>query len=613
MSLPIPVSKYWPARGTRARRASGDAPTDARAVAWADSHIVAKVFVLSATLNLIVAWFLRYNWGVGNADALSRTTNASYVLFSRDPHLAAIGFVWPVLPSMLQLPFLPLLHALSHPEFAGPIVSSLANAGAIATLCAILGRFGLTGWTRLLWLVPVQLHPQFLYLAGNGMAEPLSTLFLMLAVFSFLRVTTDVLAPALLGLSLAGAFFVRYEVLSTTAAVALALLVQRWALPETRATRAARGGGLSGLLSRLLRQDWPTLEGLLLTALAPICYAIALWLLANWMIMGNAFFFDNSAYSLAKAPDVPLNNGPTYALHAQIHSALLSLGYAAWRLFEVNLTLLVVAMPALLLALRKGDRRMLGLLIIVFGTFALPTYEVYKGTLPGYMRYWSLTTPFAVVVAGALIALLTTMGSRWVQPAHLARYAVAALLFLSAGVNVAALVGDRLNSGDEHRLGNHLVGNAQADNGPYGLLQADFNYQKYHDGAILAPLLDRYSTRGLTMIDTETGFSAILFTRHPERLAISSDRDFRAILADPRRYLRYIFVTAPRVGKERDIVSQHFGGETHPLLYDGKLPWTREVFHTTNAIDPWKVFAVESNNGVWPAGTPTARATKGQE
>ncbi len=605
MSLSISIPEHRSARGARSLRSAGDAPTRGGAAAWANSHVEAKVFVVSATLNLIAAWLLSYVWGIGNADALSRTTNASYVLFSRDPHLAAIGFVWPVLPSTLQLPFLPLLHTLGHPEFAGPLVSSLANAGVMATLCAILGRFGVTGWTRLLWLVPVQFHPQFWYLASNGMAEPLSTLFLMLAVLFFLSVTTEVLAPAALGLSLAGAFFVRYEVLSTTAAVALALLVQRWALPEAR---SARGAGLSGRLSRLVRQDWAVLEGLLLTALAPICYAIGLWLLANWMIMGTPLFFADSAYSLAKAPDVPLNNGPTYALHAQIHSPLLSLGYALWRLFEVNLTLLVVAVPVFLLAVRKGDRRVLGLLIIVFGTFALPTYEVYKGTLPGYMRYWSLTTPFAVVVAGALIAFLATMGRRW---APLARYAVAALLFLSAGVNVVALAGEGLNSGDEHRLGNHLIGNVQADNGPHGLLQADFNYQKHHDGEILAPLLDRYSAHGLTMIDTETGFSAILFTHHPERLAISSDRDFRAILANPRRYLRYIFVTDPRIGKERDIVNQHFGGEAHPLLYDGKLPWTREVSHTTNAIESWKVFAVESSNGTWPAGTPAMHAKRG--
>ncbi len=611
LSIPsIPAPRRRAVRAPRRAQPVGQAPAQQGARSWADTRVGAKIFAVSATLNLIAGWFLEYVWGIGNADALSRTTNASYVLFSRDPHLASIGFVWPVLPSILQLPLLPVLHALGHPEFAGPIVSSLAGAGTMVVLAAILGRFGVTGWTRLLWLLPVQLHPQFLYLASNGMSEPLSIFFLMLAVLAFLSVTTDVLAPSALGLSLAGAFFVRYEVLSTTAAVALALLVQRWALPEARGALASAGDGPPGRLSRLIRQDWFALEGLLLTALAPICFAAGLWILANWMIMGDPLFFDHGVFSLAKAPDVPINNGPGYALHAQIHSAVLSLGYAAWRLVEVNLTLPIVALPALALAVKQKDRRLLGLLIIVFGTFALPTYEVFKGTLPGYMRYWSLATPFAVAVAGALVGLMAAMRAGWSRWARPARYAVAALLFLSAGVNVVALARDGLNSGDEHRLGNHLIGNARADDGPHGLLQADFNYQKHQDGAILAPLLDRYSAHGLTLIDTETGFSAILYARHPERLAISSDRDFRRILADPRRYLSYILATDPRVGKERDVISQRFGGEAHPLLYDGKLPWTREVAQAQGTIEPWKVFAVESYDGRWPAGVPATPAPR---
>src|ERR1041385_9278526 len=35
-----------------------------------------------------------------HGDAYSRVANAYYVLYSRDPHLAAIGFVWMPLPSL---------------------------------------------------------------------------------------------------------------------------------------------------------------------------------------------------------------------------------------------------------------------------------------------------------------------------------------------------------------------------------------------------------------------------------------------------------------------------------------------------------------------------------
>ena len=39
-----------------------------------------------------------------SGDAWSRITNAYYVLYSRDPHLAAIGFIWNPLPSLMAIP-----------------------------------------------------------------------------------------------------------------------------------------------------------------------------------------------------------------------------------------------------------------------------------------------------------------------------------------------------------------------------------------------------------------------------------------------------------------------------------------------------------------------------
>jgi len=600
MSLTIPVQegrsrpeapRARPVKQVRAQRGVRS---------WADTHVGMKVFAVSTALNLIAAWCLTYLWRVGNADALARTANASYVLFSRDPHLASIGFVWPVLPSMLQLPLLPLLHALGHPEFAGQIESSLAGAGTMVVLGAILGRFGITGWTRLLWLGAAQLHPQFWYLSGSGLAEPLSTLFLMLVVLAFLSVTTDVLAPAALGLSLAAAFFVRYEVLSTTAAVVAALLVQRWALPEARAVMTARSqAGLTGVLSRLVRQDWPTLEARLLTVLAPIGYAIALWLLANWIIMGDPLYFKDSVFSLDKAPDVPINNGPAFPLHAQIHAPLLTLGYALWRMLEVNPTLPIISIPALVLALRTGNRRLLGLLIIVFGTLALPTYEVYNGTLPYYMRYWSLTTPFALVIGAGLVDQLArgdSAGLRWARPT---RNAVALLLALSVGANLAALARDQLNGFDERFMGALLTGESRQ---AAAMQTAGLDYRERHDGLLVASLLDRYSAYGLTLIDTDRGFSPILYARHPERLVIAPNRDFPQILADPRRYLSYIVVTDPHLAQQRDLVNRRYGGPSGDALFDGQVPWTREVARSTNTIEPWRVFAVQSRDGAWPPG-----------
>src|SRR5919204_6676355 len=88
-------------------------------------------FVLPTVGYLALGAYLDLVAHVIVGDAWSRVGNAYYVLFSRDPHLAAIGFVWSPLPSLLELPLV-VLHgvspALVSEGFAGSILSALAMA-----------------------------------------------------------------------------------------------------------------------------------------------------------------------------------------------------------------------------------------------------------------------------------------------------------------------------------------------------------------------------------------------------------------------------------------------------------------------------------------------------
>jgi len=64
------------------------------------------VFALAFVSYLIVAVLLDYKYDVVTGDATSRMANAFYVLYSRDPHVAAVGFIWNPLPSFIDLFFL---------------------------------------------------------------------------------------------------------------------------------------------------------------------------------------------------------------------------------------------------------------------------------------------------------------------------------------------------------------------------------------------------------------------------------------------------------------------------------------------------------------------------
>ncbi|HMJ38037.1 MAG TPA: ABC transporter, partial [Verrucomicrobiae bacterium] len=112
----------------------------------------AVVFVLMASLYVAVAYALVF-WGNALAnDGVSRVATANRILFSRDPHLAAIGFVWSPLPNLVLLPLVPfkfLWPALVQKAFAGNIVSSLFMAGAVWQLLGFLREIGVKRAMRL--------------------------------------------------------------------------------------------------------------------------------------------------------------------------------------------------------------------------------------------------------------------------------------------------------------------------------------------------------------------------------------------------------------------------------------------------------------------------------
>lgn len=92
------------------------------------------VFLIALGVYLTVAVLLDFKYHTFSGDAVSRMANGFYILYSRDRHLAAVGFVWEPLQSIADMVFLLGNHlwpALSHNDMAGSLVSALAMAGAV--------------------------------------------------------------------------------------------------------------------------------------------------------------------------------------------------------------------------------------------------------------------------------------------------------------------------------------------------------------------------------------------------------------------------------------------------------------------------------------------------
>ncbi|TMD88323.1 MAG: hypothetical protein E6I78_01165 [Chloroflexi bacterium] len=143
-----------------------------------------SIFGLALCLYGLVASVMVFAANIIQGDALSRVGNAEYVLYSHDPHLAAIGFVWNPLPSLLIMPLLPLkvlFPQLVERGFAANIVSCVFMAGAVYQLWHILSDLGLhRGWRLLLTLL-FALHPMVVFYGANGMSEAPFLFFLILA------------------------------------------------------------------------------------------------------------------------------------------------------------------------------------------------------------------------------------------------------------------------------------------------------------------------------------------------------------------------------------------------------------------------------------------------
>ena len=82
-------------------------------------HLITEgraVFLLCFGINFAVAWLLDMTYRAFTDDAVSHMANGFYILYSRDPHLAAVGFVWPPLQSMADMILL-----ARQPPLAGPL------------------------------------------------------------------------------------------------------------------------------------------------------------------------------------------------------------------------------------------------------------------------------------------------------------------------------------------------------------------------------------------------------------------------------------------------------------------------------------------------------------
>jgi 4-amino-4-deoxy-L-arabinose transferase-like glycosyltransferase len=157
-------------------------------------------------------------------DSLARVAASQSVLFSRDPHLAAIGFIFTPLTAMVQIPFVaasPAFPLLAERAFSATIMSALFMAGAVVQVFATGADRGLPRWYVVTVATLFALHPMIVFYGSNGMSEAPFVFFMTWSVRRLILWMVDDDVHHLIvagGIAMGLAYLTRYDALACVAA-----------------------------------------------------------------------------------------------------------------------------------------------------------------------------------------------------------------------------------------------------------------------------------------------------------------------------------------------------------------------------------------------------------
>ena len=372
------------------------------------------VFALGGfVFYLVVAFVLVFGFHHVIGDAWSRITNAYYVLYSRDPHLAAIGFIWNPLPSLMAIPLLPLkaiFPPLTQLGFIANIYGAAFMAGALYMVWGILFDLGVRRWMRLTIVIVFALHPMIVQYGANGMTEA-PFIFLSLATIRYLArwlMTGDLVPLVYAGVFLAVGYLVRYEAIAVGAATTLLVI----GVAFLRAPGTLRFKAKTALADAIVFA-------------APLALIFVVWAGISWLIVGSAFEQFGSVY------------GTTSQLAADAENILyrettgqVSLGFVIGHLLIMEPFVPVIAALAVALAVWRREVRVLVMLAVMGAVLAFEVWAFLTGKTGGWVRYYIVIIPLTVLLAGSILGrradppswaslslLQARLAERWVHAA----------------------------------------------------------------------------------------------------------------------------------------------------------------------------------------------------
>ena len=505
------------------------APSPRRRISWPP---VALFFVLLAGYVVVNAVLItRYN--LFDGDGPSRVAHAGFALMSRDPHLSAIGFVWNPLPSIIEIPLLPLHQwwpELKTYALAGAFQSAAFMAGSALMIRRIAMDRGVGRAWRYIAVAAFALHPMVVTYGGSGLSEAAEIFFVLWCIRHLLRWvdSTSVEDLGWAGIALGLGYLARYEVIVAAAGAALLVAV-------VTLTRDRSRTPLSSVMLNVL------------IVLFPLGVAFVAWAVTGWILTGQLFATLSSQYGNTSQVATSLARGAGVADIGQewMVLAIRTLAMQPFTGFAVAIAVVIVV----------STRRIDGLLpVVTLGSIlAFSLWGAYTDTTFGWFRYYLPAVPMVIVIALIWWTPTDEPVSRWRMNTTPSRLGAAVLsLSLLIGVPLSAV-----------SMLNKDIGNHQLQFGLNSLLDPDRHppdeqwYRRVGvDDRILAAYLDRQNLPdGSVLMDTFMNWGVWLASNDPKQFIIDTDFDYTAALNRPWDFgVQYVLVTNPQYNAAPDTV-----------------------------------------------------------
>jgi hypothetical protein len=456
--------------------------------------------VASLALYLFSAFWTTYSLHFWINDALNRSDDALYVAIGRDPHLGAIGFYWPPLPQLIQIPLMPFLRPFGAEIMAGPISSALCLALTVPVLAKIGQRLHLSRpWTFVFCLV-FALTPDMIYTASNGMSEAcflLTGAITMLGFLSYIqtKASSDLI---ILSVGLSGAAMTRLEGPELTIAIAI---IAVFSLRHVRASL------------------WTAT----LIALPPLGL-FAFWMIVQWILLKDPFFF------LHQAQGTPAI-GTRVWLPDITSDPIKVLPWAfGWVLTLAPVLFLLLAVTILTPRSNK-TRGSLGILAAMGVFLAIQIVNVTLQNGFGDPRYFVMAVLFGVVAAMWLASRgRSVLSYTW-------NSVLVGLLVVAAGTGSYALTNGRITHVEDectyfqYGIAHVVPFLGRTQTGKFACVRPGNGLQAWQEADSWIDKNLKSSDRILA--DNGSNYAAELYSTRPKLFIVRNDRDWQKTVANP--------------------------------------------------------------------------------